>query len=266
MTIFTKILNMKLIISISFAIFLCLGCTDTNSSSEKIKNEVIVLGTVHSHHLTEPSFGLNVLKDLIEKIDPDFILAEIPPDRFDIAQKQFNTNGVITEARVKRFPEYVNVIFPLTKSMKFEIIPTAAWTKAMADARSAKIKEIEKDATRKVEWDAFKKAGERSDSLLKASGRQYDPFWINSIAYDEAVEVELSVYNQFNEELGPGGWDNINEAHFAYISKALDKYKNQGKRFLITYGAGHKGWFLKALSKRDDVEILGLREAIGEVE
>ena len=29
--------------------------------------------------------------------------------------------------------------------------------------------------------------------------------------------------------------------------------------FLITYGAGHKGWFLRELRKRDDIELLDMK-------
>lgn len=228
-----------------------------------MKNEVIVLGTVHGKHLTEKEFNLEVLTSLIKDINPDVILTEIPPDRFPQAMQEFLENDTITEARVSRFPEYVDVIFPLSKEMDFEIVPTAGWTQAMSDTRNEKLKAISQDSSRAKEWAELTQAGQKSDSLIKASGREYDPYWINSAAYDELVEIELSVYNRlFNEELGLGGWDNINEAHYGYISEALDQYKSQGIRILITYGAGHKGWFLRELKKRDDINLLGLKEAV----
>jgi len=243
-----------------------LSCNNTkeipNDKSE-IKNEVIVLGTIHGQHLTHEEFGIEVLTSLIKEIDPDIILAEIPPGRFPVAMKEFRKDDTITEPRVIRFPEYVDVIFPLTKEMDFEIIPTAGWTKAMADDRRKKLKEISGDSTRADEWNELTMAREKSDSLIKASGREFDPYWINSDEYDQLVEIELSVYNKlFNDELGSGGWDNINKAHFGYIAEALDKYKFQGKRILITYGAGHKGWFLRELRKRDDIRLLTLQESV----
>ena len=198
---------------------------------------------------------------MIRTIDPDLILTEIPPDRFPQAMKEFQERDSIAEARVIRFPEYVDVIFPLTKEMDFEIIPTAGWTKEMADARSAKLKAISEDPNRVADWEEYTREGAKSDSLIQDRGLEDDPFWINSPEYDDFVEVRLSVYNRlFNEELGLGGWDNINEAHYSYIEKALDKYKNQGKRILITYGAGHKGWFLRALKKRDDINLINLKD------
>ncbi len=59
----------------------------------------------------------------------------------------------------------------------------------------------------------------------------------------------------FNDDLGAGGWDNINAAHYALIARALEQHRGEGKRFLITFGAWHKHWFKKELRKRDDIVI-----------
>ncbi len=251
--------------------FLCLFILSCNNSSQnevgeeqvenEIKNEVLVLGLIHGRHRTAEEFSIEILTDIIKKINPDLILTEIPPDRFPTAAEEYKNNDTITEPRVVRFPEYVDVVFPLTKEMDFEIIPTAGWTKEMADARSAKLKSISEDPERTSDWQEYTKAGAKSDSLINARGLENDPWWINSDEYDEFVEVRLSVYNRlFNEELGLGGWDNINEAHYGHIENALEKHKNQGKRILITYGAGHKGWFLRELKKRDDINLLSFEE------
>jgi hypothetical protein len=48
----------------------------------------------------------------------------------------------------------------------------------------------------------------------------------------------------------------VKEAHFANIARALDAHRGEGRRLVITYGAGHKEWFMRALRKRDDVTIL----------
>ena len=240
-------------------IFLLLLC-----ACSKQPNEVIVLGTIHGSHLQHQEFGVEVFKNLIRKINPDIILTEIPPDRFDEAIRTYQEKDTVTEPRVSRFPEYVQVIFPLTKEMDFIIIPTAGWTQPMADARSEKLKAISEDSTRKVEWQEYLHAVHLSDSLIKATGRAFDPYWINSPEYDSLAEIELEVYNRlFNEELGAGGWDNINTTHFSYITRALDAYAYQGKRILITYGAGHKGWFLRELKKRNDISIRTLEEVAG---
>ena len=62
------------------------GKTENKTNVEK--NEVLVLRTIHSGHLTESSYNLEVLRTLIKNINPDIILTEIPPDRFPTAMKE----------------------------------------------------------------------------------------------------------------------------------------------------------------------------------
>lgn len=252
------ILTFHIITYVSYCLVSCGNHTKNETKVDnQIKNEVIMLGMIHSGHLTSEKYGIEVLTDIVKEINPDYILTEIPPDRYDDAASQFRQNDSISEPRVVRFPEYIDVIFPLTKEMNFEIIPTAGWTKEMADARSKRMSEIRKDSAWAEKWSEFEAAGSRSDSALSALGDKDDPYIINSEAYDEAVELELSVYNEyFNDELGDGGWDNINKKHYGYIAQALDEHQGEGKRILITYGAGHKGWFLKQLRQRKDIKII----------
>jgi len=252
---------------LTFFIFALVSCSNQHKnetkSDEITKNEVIVLGMIHSGHKTSKKYGIDALTNIIREINPDYILTEIPPDRFETALDEFHEKDTITESRVVRFPEYVHVIFPLTKEMDFEIIPTAGWTKEMADARSKRLKEIRQDSSWTEKWHEYLASGIQADSALTALGDKDDPYIINSEAYDKAVEIELSVYNHlFNDELGDGGWDNINEKHYAHIESALNAHSKEGKRILITYGAGHKGWFLRKLKLRDDINLLDAKPFI----
>lgn len=243
----------KSIFIISF-LFLFYNCTTDK------KNEVLVLGTIHGGHLTAKEFSVEKLIKLIQEINPDVILTEIPPNKFDEAMKGFKRDDSISEPRVMRFPEYTKVIFPLSKTMPFTIIPTAGWSRSMALDRQKKLRAISKDSTRTADWKKYTKANKRSDSMMAITGNKNDPYFIHTNTYDSIYNISLKVYNElFNEELGLGGWDNINIAHYWNIEKALEKYKNQNKRILITYGAGHKLWFLKELRKRDDIKLLELK-------
>ncbi|GGG10871.1 hypothetical protein GCM10011344_09430 [Dokdonia pacifica] len=238
------------------------GCSDTKHKNEVIKpkNEVLVLGAIHGGHTTDSVYNTAYLDKLIREINPDFILAEIPPDRMQAAIEGFKRDDSISEPRVMRFPEYVDVVFPLTKELDFEIIPTAGWTRPMAQERSAKLRAISKDSSRVEDWTAYRAANKKSDSLYKATGKVNDPYFIHTDEYDEIQDVALQTYNRlFNVELGLGGWDNINIAHYWNIEKALEKHRYKGKRFLIIYGAGHKGWFLRELRKRDDIHLLEMK-------
>jgi hypothetical protein len=235
------------------------GQKEASNSEEKRKTEVLVLGTIHGEHLTDSLYNIAFLDRLIREINPDFILAEIPPDRFTEAMDGFRKDDSLSEPRVLRFPEYVDVVFPLTKEMGFEIIPTAGWTAPMAKERSQKLRAISKDTARTTDWEAYVAADHLTDSLMDATGNPNDPYFIHSHKYDSIQDIGLQIYNkQFNVELGLGGWENINIAHYWNIEKALEKYRYQGKRMLIIYGAGHKGWFLRELRKRDDINLLDM--------
>ncbi len=220
------------------------------------KTEVIIIGTIHGEHRTSARYSTDVLRRLLIAMKPEFVLTEIAPNRLDAALSEFRATGRITEPRVVRFPEYVDVLFPLTRSLPFTIVPTAGWSRPIDLFRTAALKRIEADPSRRAEWAEYTRANAVSDSIDKAHGAD-DPYYINSTAYDLAQTAAHEPYNRlFNVELGPGGWDNINRAHFANIARALDAHRGEGRRIVITYGAGHKEWFMRALLERDDVTIL----------
>lgn len=249
-------------------LFMCAICILSCKPNivEKPKNEVLVLGTIHGGHLTDSLYNNAYVEKLIKVINPDYILAEIPPDRMKAAMDGFMRDDSISEPRVMRFPEYKDVVFPLSKTMDFEIIPTAGWTEPMAKERAEKLRAISKNPDRKADWDAYIKANNRSDSLYEATNKVNDPYFIHTQAYDDIQDVFLQEYNRlFNVELGLGGWDNINIAHYWNIEKALEKHRYEGKRFLIIYGAGHKAWFLRELRKRDDITLLDMKAFLDEV-
>ena len=255
-----------------FLILLISSCNETTSNDhkeaeEKPENEVLVLGTIHGGHLTDSVYNTEYLEKLIKEIQPDYILTEIPPSSFKEAMDGFKKNDSISESRVSRFPEYTDVVFPLSKEMNFEIIPTAGWSLSMAQERSKKLRAISQDTSRTEDWAAYRNANRLSDSIYKATGKVNDPYFIHTNAYDSIQDIGLQTYNKlFNEELGLGGWENINIAHYWNIEKALEKHRYEGKRILITYGAGHKGWFLRELRKRDDIDLLELEPFLKAIE
>ena len=125
--------------------------------------------------------------------------------------------------------------------------------------RNAKLRALRQDSSRTKDWQTYAAANKLSDSLYKASGMVNNPHFIHTDTYDSIQDIGLQTYNRlFNDDIGLGGWENINIAHYWNIEKALEKHKYEGKRILITYGAGHKGWFLRQLRKRDDIELLDM--------
>ena len=79
--------------------------------------EVAVLGMIHGRHPTSELWGLDDVRETIQRFDPDGICAEIPPDRMDEAWRDFRDDGVIEEPRVRVFPEYKDLIFAMAEEM-----------------------------------------------------------------------------------------------------------------------------------------------------
>ena len=219
------------------------------------KNEVIVLGMIHDSFKSSRRYSLDVLRQTIRAIGPDFVLAEIPPNRMDAALKGFVETGRVTERRTLVFPEYVDVLFPLTREMDFRIIGVAAWNRHMNSYRSAARRRLRNDPAMAHAWSDDKEANTEFRAAL--GGRGDDPRFIHSAEYDEITRrAFVPDVDYFNDALGPGGWKNINEGHYRLIAQALDRHRGEGRRFLITFGASHKYWILDQLRKRGDIILL----------
>lgn len=220
-------------------------------------NEVVFLGMIHGEHRTSTRFSLEVLRRVVRAIRPDYWLTEMPPNRLARATEEFARTGTIAEPRVSRFPEYVDVLFPLARELPFTVFGTAAWSQPMDKYRRERLAAIARRPDRAADWRAYQDAEAASERALAAGGAADDPRWIHTDAYDAAQRVGLDVYNaRFDAELGTGGWDTINRAHFAHIARVLDAHRGEGARILITYGAGHKSWMLPRLRDRDDLTVL----------
>lgn len=219
------------------------------------KARVIVLGMIHSRHVESEAYSLPHMKDVIRAIDPDIVLTEIPPDRLEQALTSFKQTGSIDEPRVQRFPEYTDALFPLTTELDFTILPAAGWTREMADFRSQALDKISKDPARADDWAAYQ---DGLTHMREAIGDRSDnPFFIHTDEYDAITKKGLSPYaTLFANDLGIGDWETINAAHYALINDALNEYVKDGTTILITFGAGHKYWFLEQLSKRDDIVVV----------
>ncbi|MDE0473192.1 MAG: YncE family protein [Gammaproteobacteria bacterium] len=231
-----------------------------------VPNEVVVLGMIHGGHTTSEAFSLEVVRNLVREIDPDYWLTEIPPNRWERAWAEYQASGIVEEPRTRLFPEYMDGLFPLTRELDFEVIPTAGWTEPMSDFRAAYLDAYSRDPERTEAWAEYQAAAAASAEAL-ATGAGDDPRWIHTNAYDEAYDIRMRVYARlFDADLGPGGWDAINASHWANIERALDRHGGEGARFLLTYGAGHKGPFLRELRRRDDIVLLEVAPFLDRVE
>ncbi len=219
------------------------------------RNEVLVLGMIHSDHADSERYSLGRLAEWIRRIEPDVVLTEIPPDRLDAALEQHRNDGTITEPRVLRFPEYTDVVIPLQAELGYEIVPCAAWTREMADDRRAALAGLR--ASRPDDMRAVDEGWSAIETNVGELGPDDDPRVIHTDQYDALVRAGMQPYQQLGADLGPGGWAQINAAHYELIDNALDSHSGTaGRRVLITFGAWHKYWFLEQLRTRTDIELI----------
>ncbi len=231
-------------------------------STSANKNQVLVLGAIHGRHKLSSVYGVDKIQEIVRRYNPDYILAEIPPGRLSIALDEYRKTGTIEEPRVKVFPEYVEAVIPLTREMDFIIVPCAAWTQEMADDRREKLKRWKTE--RPEDSDKVERAQVWAQMQIRQEGLAEDPLQIHTGRYDEIVKKGMEPYNRlFNDDLGAGGWDNINAAHYTLISDFLDQHSYQGLRCLIIFGSWHKYWFIEQLQKRDDIQPSSLTELLG---
>ncbi len=218
--------------------------------------EVAVLGMIHGEHRKSPRWGLDAVRATLRSLAPDVVCAEIPPDRWPTIWQDFAERGVFTDARIKVFPEYTDVLLPLAAELGFTIEPCAAWTREMSDLRDARLQAFEKDpalAATRAEYARRTKEVEARHAAQPIV--EDDPRVIHSALYDGRTKEELALYDQYqNQWIGPGGWTHINEAHFRLVDQAVRRHR--GKRVVITFGAAHKYWFLERLRARPDVKLL----------
>jgi len=218
-----------------------------------VQTEVAVIGTMHSGHRSSDVYSLAVLEQMIRDLDPNAVLVEIPPARLAAAAAQFAATGEITEPRVRVFPEYTDVLFPLQAELGFEIVACAGWTEEMNNERRAKMQVLRTE--RPEESTRINEAQNAAGKAHAELGDPNDPRVIHTVAYDEIVRTGMTPYDElWNDGIGLGVWTNINIAHWSLLEEAIDA--RPGQRVVITFGSWHKHWFNDRLREREDVRLL----------
>ena len=234
-----------------------LGCS-AGAEPGPPKTKLYVMGVIHSNHLSSERYSLAVLGAAIRKAEPDVVISEIPPDRIEQAVSSFRVTGEVDEPRTQVFPEYTEVVFPLSRDLGFEIVGAAGWTTKIANDRSAALRRIQDDPARAEEWAEHRNALRELSRQL--AGRSDDPRFIHTAQFDRLVADSRRPYERyFDAELGPGGWSEINEAHTRLINQELDKITRQGLTALVTFGNAHKYKILESVEGRGDIELLDTR-------
>jgi hypothetical protein len=230
-------------------------------AQKPMRNEVFVMGTLHGDHLTDELYSLERLGDLLRQLDPDVVLVEIPPDRFEESWNQFLQTGEVTEERVKLYPEFTEVLFPIALEGRFRIEPCSAWTQKMSDRRAALLKQWK--STRATDSQQVADARAAMERELESRGLAHDPLQIHTEDYDAIVAQGMEPYERiFGNDLGTGGWHDINLAHYTLVSAALDRVTGNDQRVLVMFGAWHKYRLRELMADREDIHLLRLPQVV----
>lgn len=225
------------------------------------KNTVVVIGTVHEDHLDSESYALENVEELLRRIDPQLVLCEIPPDRFEAAWESFIREGEVSEPLVVKYPEFSEVLFPMALEGRFQVVPCSAWTASMDELRRLSLDQW--SHTRIDDTRVVTDAREKGEQTLEKEGLLDAPLAMHTERFDVIVAEAMQPYERlFSRDLGEGGWTQINQAHYALISEALDEIKGNGWRVVVMFGSWHKYRLRELLAERDDIELLRLTEVV----
>lgn len=234
------------------------------AQSEYADFELTVFGAIHGGHRSSERYALPILEKAIREFNPDVIFIEIPPSSMAQAQSSFDQFGEVRERRTRAFPELTDTIFPLRAELGFELVPTAAWSRQLANDRAAVLKRLENDPSRKAQWDEHIAARRNMGRIQR--GKNDDPLYIHSAQYDAEVKTAQTPYEiYFDKDIGAGGWGPINDAHIGLMTDALDRLKSEKTadtpmRILVVFGAWHKYKILEAMEQREDVNLIDARQ------
>ena len=225
------------------------------------RTRVLVLGTLHGEHLTSKLWGLEQLRATIRRIGPDVVCVELADDNLKAALETWSARKVIEDTRVLRFPEYVQVVFPLMDEMQFTLESGALWH-AMLDAmRRGKVADFNKLEQFKEQRAAYEVAKTWSQNWLAAQpqGVADDPYYIHSADFDLHAKARAGAYDYYlNEWIGrPSGWTYVHDEHYEKIMEAVRKHP--GETVLVMFGAKDIYWFHEQLRWNPDIDFVDVR-------
>ncbi len=200
-------------------------------------NTVIIIGTEHDRHFTDPKFGLDTLIELIQKTEPDVICAELSPEQLD---------GTTT---CNSKPEYPNAIIPYAREHGIPIVPIQPCTSEgleWGNRKRAELERIQLTEDLKKNWDFWMILSDCIEAVNSPTLKT-----MQSRAYDTWSEI---IWEKLQRKLFPALWDlkeEWNRRFYSRIEETISEFS--GCTILVTVGFKHKHRLLDILQERDDI-------------
>lgn len=207
------------------------------------KTKIAILGVLHSFHEQVPCYSLNILKEVLTKISPDLILAEL---------KQSEILSNLDQP----FKMEYGVILPFAAGRNIEVVgmdPEEPQFSEMVDPF------IDNQGHFKSNFPTeFKVLSEYQKQLFEFLVIEH---W-DSVSKTQS-EITNTLFNLKhrlqNELMGPAeeqGWELFNNY---YANKIEETVKfNAGKKILVTIGIEHVYWLKERFKGDTNVEVLDL--------
>jgi len=197
-------------------------------------NEVIILGTQHRLHHSDKVYSMNTLLQIIERVKPTVLLAELSPEQLSGESTCFSK------------PEYPEAILPWAKASGV-VVHAIQPRNSIALKDESKKLSLRDSLKGTVQWETYVKALE-SGSSIKVKEL--------SILHSEGIDVLFEFLDAVHSSLFPdlgvlrAKW---NEALYRRAYHVLSSLKSE--KVLITIGMRHRYWFARRLRKRSDVAL-----------
>lgn len=233
--------KIKILISITVLIIGLVSC-----NSEKNKTEILVVGTIHGSHETNPNFTFKDVVNILGTYEPDVICVEIPPSYFR-----------------KRSYLYEMMIASMYGFEKDKKVYPIDWWSTGDRAEQQKYRKTEDYKIKEQKIEELVKA----DSIMQSFEAKYGG-WSNvwkennkSYQFYNGKECNNFVNQMYSISMSVYGDSFMNLHYKSRNSKMLEIIdsaivENKGKRIIIMTGCEHKHYFDLALSKRQDIEII----------
>lgn len=232
---------MKIFIPIVLALIGVFSC-----NSEKSKTQILVVGTIHGSHETNPNYTFKDIVNILGTYEPDVICVEIPPS-------YFRKRSYLYEMMIASMYGFENnkKVYPIdwwstgdrTEQQKYR------------ETEDYKIKEqrIEELVEADTIMQSFKSKYGSWSNVWKENNKGYEFYngkECNNFV-NEMYSISMSVYGDSFMNLH---YESRNNKMLELIDSAI--VENKGKRIIILTGCEHKHYFDIALSKREDLEVI----------
>jgi len=212
-----------------------------------IVTEVVLLATLHHLHSEVRGYSFEELGHLVTKLEPAALVVELQSS--EIAGFPENP---IKGSKV----EYNKSILPTAQKLKLPVYALEPSGKERDEILKV-YEKAWKDAAKNPSYEAFSKY---TDLLFSQLMRYWQgPLDVNSEVTIESFRLKHS-YQEALLSVDTPSWEQWNEHFLESILATADIHR--GKRLVVTVGAEHVYWLKDRLSKKSEVRLISLSEAL----